>query len=105
MLADADAECFQTQAPAVAAAAGSEEHRIEHTVHRAVMAERTHALAIALQFAQAIAEVDPHALLFQVLGQLIGQLVIEALQQALPRTSRLTRLPSACSSPASSTAM
>ena len=48
VLADVDAERFQTQATAVAAAAGSEEHRIEHTVDRAVMAERPHALAIAL---------------------------------------------------------
>lgn len=83
VFADADTERFQAQITTVSTAAGSEEHRIEHTVDRAVMAERTNAFAIALQFAQAIAEMNPYALLLQVLGQLVGQLVVEALQQAL----------------------
>ena len=69
------------------------------------MTERTYAFAIALQFAQAIAEMDAHALLLQVLGQLIGQLVIEAIQQPLAAHQQADLAPSACSRPASSTAM
>ncbi len=83
VLTDADAQRFQAQVATVAATAGGEEHRIEYAVERTIMAECTHTLAIALQFAQAIAEMDAHALLLQVLGQLIGQLVVEAIQQPL----------------------